>query len=265
MFEVIRDATRPIGIRLTETPPLVYMDHWAMCEFAEQQSLGERLLRALGSGATLGVSWVNALELAALTPGPTNEAIHSLAAAVGDAYCLLENDPGTVHRQTQERGCPEREGARAWEFGKQLASACDLPGGPVSLDAVLQDVLQDKEPLRKKMVAFAQMAAAKLSLHRSVRGRDSRPVRPSMADSSVDFFWSGLLDQMRKQTFPIDQNNVIDLMHAAVACAVCDFVLLDKHWHTQVGQLRDPPRVPRVYCRPQLEEFLADLEAAVSA
>ena len=43
-----------------------------------------------------------------------------------------------------------------------------------------------------------------------------------------------LVDKGTKMT----RNQAIDLIHVVVPVAYCDFVLLDKHWETQVGRVR---------------------------
>ena len=40
------------------------------------------------------------------------------------------------------------------------------------------------------------------------------------------------------QRLTLTRNHAIDLLHAVVSVAYCEFVLLDKHWEAQVNQMR---------------------------
>jgi hypothetical protein len=72
-----------------------------------------------------------------------------------------------------------------------------------------------------------------------------------------------------KQT-KITRNHAIDLLHAVVPVAYCEFVLLDKHWETQVDRVRrrfdaTPMPVPMAKTfsckRNGIGRFLCELEA----
>jgi hypothetical protein len=40
------------------------------------------------------------------------------------------------------------------------------------------------------------------------------------------------------QRLTLTRNHAIDLLHAIVPVAYCDFVLLDKHWEAQIDRMR---------------------------
>ena len=68
MIEFMINRSGDLKLLQRDVPPTVYLDHWALRRFSENNSLATRLTTALQSqNGTLALSWLNVVEFAKMT------------------------------------------------------------------------------------------------------------------------------------------------------------------------------------------------------
>jgi hypothetical protein len=227
--------------------PTVYLDHWALRKFSENQTLADRLTEALTSrNGTLALSWLNLAEFTKVTTEEQARKAESLIEANLPRVFFLEVEPFVVISREDE------------------LLAGGLPNPPHSALILLQSFIQLKPPSLNPFTArdlFKAMQGSRLagrldSLADTVVGRvealrDALDTGPAF-QSAIRRLPSGpqiqrgtrfLLRELVRallvdKRIQITRNQAIDLLHTVVPVAYCDLVLLDKHWETQVDRVR---------------------------
>ncbi len=107
--------------------------------------------------------------------------------------------------------------------------------------------LAHKAKIETKFVCFADLIIGRIESLRNdyVNNREfSRAVKRVPKGKQIQrgtrFIASELIGGVLKNSsLTFDRNHAIDICHAVVPVAYCDFVLLDRHWTTQVEQARN--------------------------
>jgi hypothetical protein len=241
-----------LEVNQQDVSPTVYLDHWALRKISADRTLTERLTAALKSQhGTLALSWLNLSEFRKVTREEQVRNADSLFEAIQPQVFFLEVDFGVVIRREDEllAGGPLAPPHGDAEFLRaSITSARDL----------FMQVVQDRQRAQR-FDALTDAIADRISVLRSnfatrQRGKDrdsfiksallefqpviihplsGLPIQRGTRFLLYEFLRALLIDTKTKLT----RNYVTDLFHAVVPVAYCDFVLLDSHWKTKVGQV----------------------------
>lgn len=231
-----------------DVPPSVYLDHWALRTFSEKGALATRFTAALESrSGTLALSWLNLAEFTKVTVEQQARNAEDLLEAILPRVFFLEVEPFSVIRREDEllAGGPSALPHADLEFLKAFSSL-----RPTSLNLfTARDVFQVIQASQLAKKSFDDLADTVVGRIAALRGEtDINPkfksvVRRLPSGPRIprgtrfllrEMLGALLVDKGTKMT----RNQAIDLIHAVVPVAYCDFVLLDKHWETQVDRVR---------------------------
>lgn len=235
-----------------ENETWIYFDHWAVRHFAEGRNAAdrERVLAALHRGAFIAYSWMNVLELARNRARSLKDQ-ESFLHAIGTRLRVIDSDPTAVVRRTVEGQCRERVAAILPGFGPD-----QLEGGDnTTID--LAAYIHDQAPRVRPEIELLLDRRAEVMVAARTRRDEFEPPHP---ESAVSYYWHALSTLVVTETFKIKRTDAADSLHAPVALAVCDFVLLDPKWCDLVRKLKNQPMRPRVFPKSGIGAFLDALE-----
>lgn len=224
--------------------PSVYMDHWALREFSDNQELQDWFVKAFhAKGATFLLSFLNLAEFT----GPS-DARHAPATErfldrlLPNVYLTNFDylEAGDFEAQPElagQRLCPPPDvSMMQW-----LGTRCHQAGGTITLQGIVALANQNRDHLGKHFLEsnarirdrWNEMRAdpkfVKLA-RQSVPGTNRTATRVVMGELMRDL----VLDSKA----PITTNDVIDWQHTSIPILCCDFVLIDKKWELRASKLR---------------------------
>ena len=247
MIEFMISRSGDLEIVQRDVPPTVYLDHWALRRFSENNSLATRLITALKSqNGTLALSWLNVVEFAKMTVETQARNVENLLEAILPQVFFLEVEPFSVIQREDEllAGEPPSAPHADPDFLREFAHA-----KPMSLSSFtardLFRAVQDG-PLRKRFENLANSIVGRVQALRYELDRNSDfrstvghlPSGPQIQRGTRFIFREMLRTLLVNKQMKITPNHAIDLLHAVVPVAYCNIVLLDKHWETQVERVR---------------------------
>jgi hypothetical protein len=244
-------------LRSLDVPPRIYLDHWALLAFARDPALGARLRSLIvEKKGTLVVSWLNVGEFSkmpATSRHRTADDVEALLESILPRLYFLDSDAVEVEAR-------ERAHAPAPHQDEKLARLVVEALRPLSVQPITvrgmfhypldrtEDLLQRlKDAFLRKVAEIrgeveqeaAATAAAGLkpppSLKRQMPPRD----RPLPGQGPASFVWRELAASVVRETSRnLKPNDAVDVYHAVVPAAYCDFVVLDGRWHAEVSAVR---------------------------
>lgn len=278
----IQGGVTPYIVQWCEKPT-VYLDHWAWRKISETEHLATRFAYALKAlQGTLAFSWLNVIEFGRLSDEQQTTRADALLDDVLPRIFMLTP---AFHKVigTEDRLMTAGE--------KVIAPHADL----LSLKAFFQINLSNPDSLKifRKQALFQLAQKSELatayerltnniisyltSLRSSYKNNlgfskiVKRKPRGNEIQCGTRFIARELVGSILKDAqLRIDGNQVIDLCHAVVPVAYCDYVLLDKHWETQVEKARKRIRdagmlfpMARIFSEKNdgIERFLCRLES----
>ena len=221
------------------SPPIVYLDHWAVRMFSEQSAIQQRFIRALhASGGTLLLSHMNFAEFAAMTDLGQAEATERFLDDVLPALYVADftSDPGFMFPGGSPDG-PDNPG-KHWLF-KEVSKQCVRNGGKLTMNSMVTYVVKHRDELQPVFVDMKQsIAQAVVSLRddpaMSAKVSEFRPhVGMTLHDALIaELLRSSHIDHGAQFT----ANDAVDLVHAVPTVILCDFVLLDGKWCDRIAR-----------------------------
>lgn len=254
-----------LRVEVTAAPPGVYLDCCALRRIADTPDLAEPLLQRLAVGGTLVLSIAHLMEFSRQDPGPSLDRLRALFHRVGSAFTFVESSISKVIERW--RADPEHDEVAA-SFDTEMAIAYalgdPLRGGPSTAEYLVDFATEMGPRYRDRVEETKQHVRRAIQLaHDASRARDARRrVPPTHGLRSADCFQMMLLHAFRDPR-PFDDNDALDIVHASVPLAMCEFVVLDKEWAHYARQVPRPPRHADVFpATPEgLTRFLDALEA----
>jgi hypothetical protein len=284
-----------ISINLTESDsfkieqwcayPLVYLDHWAWRRFSESPTLAGRLAKALKSqGGTLALSWLNMVEFAGMTGAiavsQAREAEDLLDAIIPniffiepDFFKVIEQEdkiigggpPTAPHADMGLVDCWAKLSLHSTASLKILTAGnmfrmAQASGITTNYGSFTTNSINSIEGLRRDYESNAEFRAR---VNRVPSGPQIQRGTRYLRNELVRHF-------LTIKDLKITPNHVVDLSHAIVGAAYCDYVLLDNHWRTQLeaaqkriraGGLTFP--IAKCFSANGIEAFLQELESKV--
>ena len=259
--------------------PSVYLDHWAWRKFSESEILGKRFTMALNSrNGTLVLSWLNLMEFTKVTDKTQARAAENFLEANLPRVFFMEIEPFSVIQRENELlagGKPVPPHADV-KFLVEFSNFKPTSSALFTANDLFRSV-QTKE-LDGDLNDFADKVVERIEAFRANHKNDAEfqsavqrpPSGPSVQRGTRFLLRELVRTLLIDKRVKINRNHAIDLIHAIVPVSYCDFVLLDKHWETQVEHVRlrlsranMPVPMGKVFSgkENQIEKFLLELES----
>jgi hypothetical protein len=267
-----------IHVRQSFDSSTVYLDHWAIRMFSDDLELQDWFVNALMSkGGTLLLSNLSFSEFAGATdPRHCRDAEAFLERLLPNIFLtdfaldkVLEQE--RTEPNNQKRVWPSADLPQLKLFAERTQSA---PLG-FTMHGFITLAHSNRVELSKATNDLIRMILDGLERARSDPSYviKARNVLPSDARPRTLVILGELLRGFNlDHTAPISENDVIDLLHAAMPVNCCDYVLLDGPWAERVEKMRQrmvkaATNMPIAKCFSKrgngIAAFLADLEAFV--
>lgn len=218
---------------------MVYLDHCAWRKISDDNDLRARLTTAIrNKNATLALSWVNIAEFSrVLDAGQIQRAERLLEDVLPNVF-FVEVNPFTVSKREAE-GHPMPHDDRAFleNFVKTPRPGMRLISAE-GYFSILRDtgVPSNFLDLASSTARSVQVLADAYATDPSFRKQVNRKYRRKPGAKLVlqELIRTYLIDGRSR----FDSHDAIDLMHASVPIAYCDFVVLDGAWKHRANQVR---------------------------
>lgn len=253
-------------------PPRIYLDHWAVRYFSQDEASRKRILSLFETRGTLLFSPTNALEIGA-NSGSSLTRIRTFLGDIGEKWVQLAASPMKVIEAENERQDWRHEPYLSRELSSYYP---DAPDGVLSLGTAVGDMLSDLKEIQrcrdetkgdifKAFAAFRQRYAQDASVAKRLIGE----MKSSATWRPMSFVLNALLLLLCRER-SVEANDATDFFHATFAIAYCDVALLDQKWTDMARRVRDlgdryhvkipRPGLSRVHSKSRIASFFRDLE-----
>ena len=267
-------------------PPTVYLDHWAWIKISKNEILAERFSRALKArNGTLAFSWLNIIEFSKVANEEHARKANELLDAIWpQVFVLYPNFFKVIEQEEKEISGGERFALHG--DIETLRSILKIrPLTPNSLSPLRTPKLFDlatktgitfddnADFLIKHIASWRQDYCNKPEFNSAV----NRTPKAKKAEFGTRFIARELLGSFIKdeglQIGKGRRNHAMDLSHAIVPVAYCEYVLLDNYWASQVELARKRIRdgggvfpMAKVFSEKEdgLVRFIQDLESVAT-
>jgi hypothetical protein len=249
-------------ITVPVNPPLIYLDHAFLRRLSKNMREQHRFLTAISRRGTLALSMLNMLEIGAHEPGPSVVKLHRFLVEVGNRWCLLNIDPIGVSARAHERGEREEEMAFDRELTEEYISRTGNRSRVVGLDRFVPIARSDSAWARGQLDEMKSSIRAYLVPAQRHHEVTKRAMTPEIPGARAEACFIELANSVLRSGTAIEENDIVDLFHAAVPLSLCDFVLLDGQWTEFSNRVPAPPRRARVFSerKGRFEAFLDALD-----
>lgn len=245
-------------VRQQDIPPTVYLDHWALRKFSEDQRLTARLTAALESrGGTLALSWANLAEFIKVTSEEQARKAEDLIEANLPRLFFLEANPFVVIDQEDKllAGSPSVAPPHGDRKLLKMFFVESKPESPTIFTArdlfkwpQDQDLISHMAKLADAFVERVQTlrdeSESDLRFRSAVkRSAKAPPIQRGTRVILRELVSALIVDKKTK----ITRQHAIDFFHAVVPVAYCDLVLLDKYWEAQMDRIRSGFKRDKVF------------------
>ena len=227
-----------LSLRQRLVRPVVYLDHWAVRRFSDEEQLGSRFIAALHAvQGTWLFSQVNLSEFCAMQDVATARRVEALIErAFPNFYVIDTLDDTPYFREERPPGPRPAEAPDKYWILEDLARRA-LVTGRLNSHRFISDAIDHRDML---LPIFEQMkldiASAVTVMREHVLGSYNRKMlvpRPGMR--LIDIFKEELLiEPFSDPNHPFTVNDAVDFVHALPACQLCDLVLLDSAWCNRI-------------------------------
>lgn len=262
-----------LRIRQTMVRPAIYLDHWAVRHFADQEPDANRFIAALhASGGTWLFSQVNLSEFIVMRDLATARNVEALIARAFPYFYVLDTVGDTDLLSSINPNEPRFPDApnRHWIL-RDLGERALIGRGHFNSTRFISDAITHGDtllPLFKQMKeAIARSVAEKRKSMFGNRAREDFVPRKGMRLKEI-FIDELLMEPEAQQGQKFKENDVSDFLHAVAGTLMCDFVLLDVAWCNKVriatGRIRlagIEGHLGKSYSPRNVPGFLMDLES----
>lgn len=246
-------------VQQTLIRPRIYLDHWAVRLFSENEPLQARFTKALkNSGGTLMFSHMNLAEFSLMTD--KNQAIQSeefLDACLPNVYIAdTISDLGFSFQKPLPIHADHP--GKNWLI-KELALQTGLNNGIPTFRTFITEVIKERNELGKEFDGIKKAVSA------TVKQIQTDPAKIKDAKAFKAYPGMSIQDALRAELIrepqlgnpePFTENDSIDYIHAVPAVAVCDFVLLDGKWCTKIERAKR--RLKKAGVHPKLAQCFSN-------
>jgi hypothetical protein len=227
--------------------PSVYLDHWALMEFAHDNALADALERAIRSKrGTLVLSWLNLVEFTVVEDRQQATESERFVDRLWLRLFFLEADPFKAAR----RGLAG-SGDLSWidsiadsDTLKSVVLHSYQEGKELSFHGMLQAVQTDEmksifQGFSERMAAYIRAIASEMKADKNKRRLGNAETSLTLLNDPVYFIRRELLRRLLKsKSEGISSNDAVDFMHATKAVTYCSYVLLDGQWAALMEEVR---------------------------
>ncbi len=262
-----------VSIRQNFSTPLVYLDHWAVRRFSDDEALADRFIAALHAAqGTWLFSHMNLSEFTAMRDIPTARRVEALIQRAFPYFYVLDtvNDTPYFREDQTERPRAPDGPAEHWML-RDLGDRAVISGGTFNPHRYISDGIDHADRLLPIFEEMKRGIANRITAirHEIFRDQDRRALVPGSQMRLIDIFKEELLVEPAGQANQrFRDNDAVDFVHALPACQLCDMVLLDTAWchkvelaKRRIQEAGIEGKIAACYSPNSLEEFLAALEA----
>ena len=245
MLRLSADPGGGLQVNMTDVPPSVYLDHFAIRDISEKPAFADRFVSALDSLAgTLCISVLNVIEFSKVTDVKSVELAERLLERCLPRIFLIESDPWVVIRRENslmrgERSLPphgdfelaailptlEQSGVKPLGIHGLFAAAAEAPLSD-SLEGLGETFLSRIAEMR---VQFEEDAG--------LRSQASRVPAAQGLQRATRFLLREIVrSSVSNQHMNLSANDAVDFLHSIVPVSYCELVILDRRWASQVSQ-----------------------------
>lgn len=260
-----------VSIRQNFSSPLVYLDHWAVRRFSDDEALADRFIAALHAAqGTWLFSHINLSEFTAMRDVPTARRVEALIQRAFPYFYVLDTVRDTPYFHVDQAQPPPDAPNKHWML-RDLGDRAVIAGGTFNAHRFISDGIDHADGL---LPIFEQMKREIADHITAIRqsifaNQDRRNLVPSRHMLLIDIFKEELLVEPASQANQrFRDNDAVDFVHALPACQLCDMVLLDTAWCHKVAlatrRIREAGiegKIAACYSPNDLDDFLAALEA----
>ena len=233
-----------VRVRQSFISPTVYLDHWAIRLFSDDLALQDRLVNVLqNKGGTLLLSSISFSEFAVPSdPRHAVDAENFIERLLPNIYLtdfaldkILEREytePNNTKRFWPSADLPQlkrfAERAQDTLLGFTMRDFITLAHeNRVVIAAVTAEIIQQI----KDKIESARTDSSYVAKARAIQPNDARPRTLVILGELMRGFQ---LDSFA----PISDNDIVDMLHAAMPINCCDYVLLDNAWAERVEKMK---------------------------
>jgi hypothetical protein len=262
-----------VSVRQTFSNPLVYLDHWAVRRFSDDETLANRFIAALHAAqGTWLFSQMNLSEFTAMRDIPTALRAEALIERAYPHFYVLDTVADTPYFREDQTDQPRSPAApdKHWML-RDLAERAVISGGTFNAHRFISDAINNADELmpifeQMKGEMADQITAIRRELFANQNRKDLVP-RPHMR--LIDIFKEELLvEPAGQENQGFRGNDAVDFVHALPTCQLCDMVLLDTAWCHKVALATQRIRaagitgkIAECYSPNGVDNFLSALEA----
>jgi hypothetical protein len=249
MIEWILDSSGWPCAKQVMTHPAVYLDHWAIRKIAGRPDLAVRFTSALKAcQGTWAISLLNLMEFIKMTDETQAAQFEALLEqSMPNIFFLEFNALDVIERERQmlnggSRNAPYGDVMLLDVFARMMP---DTPR-PFTAKNLVTIIVQRRDELLEGLARFNDTIIDKTQLMREQISADKqfdKAVRGSHEVAKHQRAWLFLRELVGRllldRKSPITANDAMDLFHAIVPVAYCDFVLLDAAWVERVKVARE--------------------------
>jgi hypothetical protein len=258
----------------------IYLDHDSLTDIANGDlRRRERFIAVLRGGGDLLFSVTTAVELGD-RQGKSVEKIREFLDEVGPCWVPVELDTHAAAKRELQTGSTAdacvstRFGKDYFTFRYQQCAAdkllvCDER--VFRLGAIFDWMLPQRDSLRQGKRDLDAALIAKIKDYRQTFERDPAafdqalppaPFKPGYPTTfTLTQLTRGLV--LDAKAYQLKKGDGIDYCHAIIAASFARAATLDKSWKRRIEALPKPNDLAKIYYRPELDQFVDDLEKAV--
>jgi hypothetical protein len=258
------------------TPPVVYLDQWALIDISQRQSEAERFAGILKErNGTLALSWINLMEFGKAKQG-TPAAVDALLEKIHPNFAFLESLPDLVieREDLNLKGggpvAPHLAGDFLREFVMTGKSGLDplSPAGFVSglIDSERSGALDERwRELVDGVSPRFQEARDRYMTDPGFRSRMSAMPKGCLLPAPTRYVNQLAFQDAISGSWKLTStHHWADYFHTIVPISYCDYVLLDDAWAARAQRFQDQLRRAElvregasVFCPGALPQFWA--------
>lgn len=271
MITVGRNSNGLLELKAELIAPVVYLDHFALVEFANKDDYREKFLSALkGKSGTLLLSQANLFEPAGFQDNDQALRIEKLLNdAIPNVYVAdLMKDPGFffINGSPHSADSPETH----W-LARHMLDAAAINHDQLTFSNMFTEVVAQHSRLAPIFEDMKASIAAEVARFRadSARLAEGKKFIPNKSMSAKHLLMAALLrDTQINSSQNFLPNDSMDFIHAVPATIKSDFVLLDKSWCHRLDRAKKyiaDHGVKKKYAKRywgsphKIDEFFADL------
>lgn len=235
----------PIGVSQSFDSPTVYLDHWALRDLCDDSALQDRFVAGLSrAGGTLLMSHMNFAEFAAVEDAGTCDRGEAFLSRVFPNIYFSEFNIDKAIQQEEAQSLLVIKQRLAPPSDPQMlrAFAHRYPVTSPAMQGFIAEVHQHRVFMKAKMDGVNSRIAARLLAQRSdpsfVKAARSTPIDNGRVATKL-VFGELMRDFVLDNTSSVEPNDAMDMQHATVSLAYCDFVLLDGKFADKVRRMKD--------------------------